>query len=461
MFQQNQTAAMPNHCIFASKLRVDQQPVADYLNQLRNKHQQNVIFRQLFHLLTWPKLLLVAAQNVDSCQKISRHTIAKVQQTLRKGYHPSVYADDNALAPEEADKIWLHHQIIQEAIVLLLQAIYNVSDTHLQVAKQLDIASITKQTCFSTSFGTTQVVTNKEDFRYALSGSLSQFASQIQHRKILQILQKRIQDHRFLALIWRLLRSPLQSCPIASGSLVKISHQQQGIAPYHRLFPLLIHICFQEFDRDMAQIAFPGVYIRSQWDWAILWPSNRESLQNIRHQLAQIHSIEVGAVKMRHLSQGIVIAGYRIRQKKQPNQIDERTHSSAVHRSTYHSVPHTSNAHPLFPIWLGQAYNGQLQSSVSPASYHQLLHHITQHFKKASHLGWSVPKTLTSWNSHWQRWIGYYPLISTQLCRAIQRQLRQQLWHYLKRRGYRQEQRYKIVQSFPAEIKTKNASYPL
>lgn len=392
-----------------SKLRVGQQPVANYLNQLRKEsHSGFCGFRQLFHVLTWPKLLLYAASKTSPQQKISRCTIKKIQKLILCN-EQTLYDINNLSNSGAVDQSILHYQIIQEAIYLLLQAIYD--DIQKKLLNRQSIINALQASAIHDILGKEerpQVAVLNKTFYVALSGSFAGVSSCIPYNALIQILQKRIHDGRLLTLIWQL------TCSLHKKFL------------NHELSTLLLNIYLQECDYKIQQMISPGIYLRSGWEWIAILQHSSQNISTLRQQIAQDIQRQFGfnmnPIKFRHLKQGIDIAGYRIK---------------------FFSVSKKNNC-----LSTSTSYQ-QIQFTIAQHTFKKMLEHITQHFRRAYHASWQLIKTLAIWKARWQRWQLHYAFICfDRKWDIIVHQLKQQLWHYLKRRGYQLRQRYRIINNF-------------
>lgn len=163
-------------------------------------------------------------------------------------------------------------------------------------------------------------------FFWAIEGDVSAYFDTINHRKLMKLLRRRVEDERFLDLIWKFLRAGVMERKLFEDTT--LGTPQGGIVS-----PLLANVYLHELDkyleryttlseRDRARRRKRGlanfVYARYADDFVILCNGTHEQALQMRkevHDYLQEHlhlRLSLEKTKVTHLDDGFDFLGFRL-----------------------------------------------------------------------------------------------------------------------------------------------------
>ncbi len=256
-------------------------------------------FERLIRLLYNPDFYRKASRWTSSMQKIDYAELVPLIEALKS----ESYASD----PKEIDPI--KDQLVQEAIRIILETIYEpIFSKHSHGFRRARSCHTALQEIDALFTGT----------KWWIKGDLQEALSHLSHHRLLQILQKRIKDQKFLRLLSKLLFRGVHTD-------WKDGKRFSGVRLGGILSPILSNIYLHELDQFVTDLSrqkgerFPKIrYVRyaDQFLLGIVGTkSDAERLsQEIAHWLKDELRIEPCdlALQWIHHSQAIRFLGYEI-----------------------------------------------------------------------------------------------------------------------------------------------------
>jgi group II intron reverse transcriptase/maturase len=214
-------------------------------------------------------------------------------------------------------------RIVQEALRMILEPIYEADFSQYSYGfrpNRCTMDAITRVMLYANG--------NKK-FYWVIEGDISSYFDTISHRKLLQILRRRIKDEKLLKLIWKFLRAGVMEKKLFRDTT-------QGTPQGGIVSPLLANIYLQELDRYMerytelsksekAKRRRQGLgnyaYVRYADDFVVLSNGTKEQVEALRQELYEYlkgHlrlTLSLEKTKVTHLKDGFRFLGFWIQRQ--------------------------------------------------------------------------------------------------------------------------------------------------
>jgi RNA-directed DNA polymerase len=144
----------------------------------------------------------------------------------------------------------IRDRIVQEALRMVLEPIYE-ADFH----ERSYGFRPNRCTMDAVTFLRNRILAPTSRYYWVIEGDIASYFDTINHRKLLQVLKRRIQDRKLLRLIWQFLRAGVMEGKLFRDT--KRGTPQGGIAS-----PALANVYLHELDQYMAQ--YTGLSLREK-----------------------------------------------------------------------------------------------------------------------------------------------------------------------------------------------------
>jgi RNA-directed DNA polymerase len=166
---------------------------------------------------------------------------------------------------------------------------------------------------------------------WAIEGDISGCFDHIQHRILVRLLKRRIQDQRLIGVIWQMLRAG-----VMEGSL--FSTTAEGTPQGGVVSPLLANIYLHELDRWMhqhylglnylekakrrAQHLGNAAYVRYADDFVVAWNGPKAGAEQLKAELATFLRDQMGLTlseektRITHITEGYDFLGHTVKQAR-------------------------------------------------------------------------------------------------------------------------------------------------
>lgn len=232
--------------------------VLERIESVRTRNQLNVkaINKDLYKLLYNQKLLTIAYNKIKSTPQ--RVTPSKNIHNLNEYYsciiektsislknHSFKFNIENIKDIQKNNnkknffkEIYTKNKIVQKTILIILEAIYEPTFSSYNNSFQ-------KRYC---CHNTVKEIKNQwTNIKWVLEGSIEPSYENLDHKILLKILRKKIQDERFIQLIWKLIRVQIKNNGVYYTS-------KKGISKKGILSSLLLKIYENEFDVFLEEL---------------------------------------------------------------------------------------------------------------------------------------------------------------------------------------------------------------
>jgi group II intron reverse transcriptase/maturase len=214
----------------------------------------------------------------------------------------------------------IRDRIVQEAVRMVLEPIYEADFRQCSYGFRPNRCTMDAIKCITWS---TQ---ERKKYFWVIEGDISSYFDTINHRKLLKLLRKRVDDERLLDLIWGFLRSGVMERKLFKDT--KLGTPQGGI-----ISPLLANVYLHELDRFMDGYAgLPRkektgrrqkglanfVYTRYADDFVVLCNGTKEQAEDMKEELCIFLSNELRLnlskekTKITHLNDGFEFLGFNV-----------------------------------------------------------------------------------------------------------------------------------------------------
>jgi len=214
----------------------------------------------------------------------------------------------------------IRDRIVQEAIRMVLEPIFEADFSQYSFGFRPNRCTMDAIKCITWS---TQ---ENKKFFWVIEGDISSYFDTINHRKLMQLLEKRIDDRKLLNLIWKFLRSGVMERKLFKDT--KLGTPQGGI-----ISPLLANVYLHELDKHMEQYttltakeriarrkARMGnfAYVRYADDFVILGNGTKERMMGMREEICNFLTqtlcltLSMEKTKVTHLDDGFDFLGFQV-----------------------------------------------------------------------------------------------------------------------------------------------------
>lgn len=214
----------------------------------------------------------------------------------------------------------IRDRIVQEAVRMILEPIYEADFSQYSFGFRPTRRTMDAIKCITWS---TQ---EHKKYFWIIEGDISAYFDTINHKKLLQLLERRIADRKLLTLILNFLRSGVMEKKLFKDT--KLGTPQGGI-----ISPLLANVYLHELDKYMEQwIALPKkekatrrkhdtsnfVYIRYADDFVVMCNGHKEQAEEMKYNLRQFLKeklyleLSEEKTKITHLNDGFKFLGFQI-----------------------------------------------------------------------------------------------------------------------------------------------------
>ncbi len=222
----------------------------------------------------------------------------------------------------EADLIpTVRDRIVQEALRMILEPIYEADFSQYSFGFRPNRCTLDAIKCVLWT------ITEQKKFFWVIEGDISSYFDTINHRKLLRLLGRRVDDERFLGLVWKFLRAGVMERKLFRDT--KRGTPQGGI-----ISPLLANVYLHELDKYMEKYTVLSqqekatrrkrglanyAYVRYADDFLILSNGSRaqadETREGVRDFLfADLRlTLSMEKTKVTHLNDGFDFLGFKIR----------------------------------------------------------------------------------------------------------------------------------------------------
>lgn len=302
-------------------IEVYAKPVEQTLDRLyqNSEHNPEKFFENLYRLLTWPRLLAVAAikilgnsgaytPGIDSVTKgVFLRTFSKQIEIIRtqllslKGYHPDAIVrryipkKDGRKRPLGIPTI--RDRVVQEAVRMILEPIFEPTFDRSSHGFRVGHGV---QDCRRDIM---PYIHPSRKTQYVLEGDITGFFDNVDHKITWNLLGKKIHDRRLRTLIYRFLKAEI----VENDKAMKPG---KGMPQGGVISPLLSNIYLNELDRYVEGVVKPRYaekivtkrdgqtwrrypdggsigYVRYADDWVLLWNGRKEELVKIKAELGE------------------------------------------------------------------------------------------------------------------------------------------------------------------------------
>jgi RNA-directed DNA polymerase len=211
-------------------------------------------------------------------------------------------------------------RIVQEALRMILEPIYEADFSQYSYGFRPNRRTMDAIRC------TTWFTNERTKFFWVIEGDISSYFDTINHRKLIKVLRKRIEDRKVIRLIWKFLRAGVMEGRLFRDT--RIGTPQGGI-----ISPLLANIYLNELDRYMGkytqltrqektrrrrQGVGNFVYVRYADDFVVLSNGTKEQTEELKEELHEFLERELRLklskekTKVTHVNDGFKFLGFSI-----------------------------------------------------------------------------------------------------------------------------------------------------
>ena len=218
----------------------------------------------------------------------------------------------------------IRDRIVQEALRMVLEPIYEARFSQYSFGFRPNRCTMDAVKCITWS---TQE--HKKCF-WVIEGDISSYFDTINHRRLIKILRRRIEDKKLLRLIWKFLRAGIMERKLFRDT--KLGTPQGGI-----ISPLLANIYLHELDKYMEK--YTGlhtyekarrrkqglgnfVYVRYADDFVVLTNGTKVQAEQIKEELYTFLKetlrldLSKEKTKITHLNDGFKFLGFKIQRSQ-------------------------------------------------------------------------------------------------------------------------------------------------
>jgi group II intron reverse transcriptase/maturase len=215
----------------------------------------------------------------------------------------------------------IRDRIVQEAIRMVLEPIYEAGFSQYSFGFRPNRRTMDAIKCITWS---TQ---ERKKYFWVIEGDISAYFDTINHRTLMRLLRKRIDDERLLNLIWKFLRAGVMERKLFKDT--ELGTPQGGI-----ISPLLANVYLHELDKQMEAkyLGLPTkekterrrkglanyAYVRYADDFVILSNGTRAQVEEMRCEIrsflsSELHlTLSMEKTRITHLNNGFDFLGFRI-----------------------------------------------------------------------------------------------------------------------------------------------------
>jgi RNA-directed DNA polymerase len=214
----------------------------------------------------------------------------------------------------------IRDRIVQEAVRMVLEPIYEADFSQ---------RSFGFRPCRCTMGAIRYLMdyaTEHSKYFWVIEGDISAYFDTINHRKLVKLLRRRIDDEKLLDLIWKFLRAGVMERKLFKGT--RLGTPQGGIVS-----PLLANVYLHELDKHMGRYDLPEeerrkrrrqglanfAYARYADDFVILCNGTKEQAVGIRQEAHDFLrdtlrlTLSMEKTKVVHLNDGLDFLGFHLR----------------------------------------------------------------------------------------------------------------------------------------------------
>jgi RNA-directed DNA polymerase len=218
----------------------------------------------------------------------------------------------------------IRDRIVQEALRMILEPIYEAGFSQYSFGFRPNRCTMDAVRCILWS------THERKRFFWVIEGDISSYFDTINHRKLLKVLRRRIDDKRLLELIWKFLRAGVMERKLFRDT--KRGTPQGGI-----ISPLLANIYLNELDEYMEK--YTGfspqektrrrhngqanfVYVRYADDFVVLSNGTKEQAGQLKGELHTFLkeklrlNLSQEKTRITHLNDGFRFLGFKIQRKQ-------------------------------------------------------------------------------------------------------------------------------------------------
>jgi len=217
----------------------------------------------------------------------------------------------------------MRDRIVQEAVRMILEPIYEADFV------QRSFGFRPNRCTMDAIKAMNPYVQNSTKFFWVIEGDISSYFDTINHKKLLQLLRRRIKDEKLLRLIWMFLKAG-----VMEGKLFKDT--KQGTPQGGIISPLLANVYLHELDRYMLRLTDISAYektknrkqgkanftyIRYADDFIVLSNGTKSDAESMKEVLRKFLCEELNLTlsmektKVTHINEGFKFLGFWIQRK--------------------------------------------------------------------------------------------------------------------------------------------------
>lgn len=214
----------------------------------------------------------------------------------------------------------IRDRIVQEATRMVLEPIYEADFSQYSYGFRPNRRTMDAIRCITWFAG------DNKGYHWIIEGDISSYFDTINHRKLLRLLRRRVEDEKFLDLVWRFLRAG-----VMEGKLFKDT--KKGTPQGGILSPVLANVYLHELDRYMERYtslsqrektqrrqAGLGNYIHIRYadDFVILTNATKEQTLALKEELKEFLkeklclTLSEEKTKVTHINDGFEFLGFWI-----------------------------------------------------------------------------------------------------------------------------------------------------
>jgi len=221
----------------------------------------------------------------------------------------------------------IRDRIVQEALRMVLEPIYEADFSQYSFGFRPNRCTMDAIKCITWS------TLEHKKFFWVIEGDISAYFDTINHRRLMGLLRKRVDDRKLLDLIWKFLRAGVMERKLFRDN--KLGTPQGGIVS-----PLLANVYLHELDKYMERYtALPTkektvrrrtglanyAYIRYADDFVILSNGTKVQAEAMRDEVRNFLSstlcltLSMEKTKVTHLNDGFDFLGFEVRRSMGQN----------------------------------------------------------------------------------------------------------------------------------------------
>jgi RNA-directed DNA polymerase len=214
----------------------------------------------------------------------------------------------------------IRDRIVQEAVRMVLEPIYEADFSQYSFGFRPNRRTMDAVKCILWS--------TQESKRYfwVIEGDISAYFDTINHRRLMKLLRRRVEDEKLLSLIWKFLRTGVMERKLFKDT--NLGTPQGGI-----ISPLLANVYLHELDKRMEE--YTGLptkekaarrrkgianyaYVRYADDFVILSNGTRAQVEEMRNEVrdflsSKLHlTLSMEKTKITHLNDGFDFLGFKV-----------------------------------------------------------------------------------------------------------------------------------------------------